>query len=139
MLCSRLLKLLDLENTIAALIRMENDDTTRSPSMESWEDVSLNTPIDDGTLSGRHKDRDLRATIHVERGLHLGRANKEVTKFQLPSKVSKSPFPQSFRDYNSKDSSLGLRFQCYFVLRFCGGSLLINQIAHRVRTPRHAA
>lgn len=65
---------------------MENDDPARSPSQESWEDVSVNTPIDDGTLTGRsRKDRDLRATIHVERRLPLGRANKEVTKFQLPS------------------------------------------------------
>ncbi|KAL2074438.1 hypothetical protein VTL71DRAFT_8216 [Oculimacula yallundae] len=75
-----------LESTITALIKMEHDDPTRSPSMESWEDVSVNTPIDDGTLTGRsRKDRDLRATIHVERGFHLGRVNKEVTKFQLPS------------------------------------------------------
>jgi VAD1 Analog of StAR-related lipid transfer domain/PH domain len=77
---------MSLENTMAALIKMEHDDPTRSPSMESWEDVSVNTPIDDGTLSGRtRKDRDLRAMIHVERGLHLGKASKEVTKFQLPS------------------------------------------------------
>jgi hypothetical protein len=75
-----------LENMIAALVKMENEDPTRSPSMESWEDVSVNTPIDDGTLGGRsRKHQDLRATIPVERGLRLGRANKEVTKFQLPS------------------------------------------------------
>lgn len=74
------------ENTMATLIKMEHDDPTRSPSMESWEDVSVNTPIDDNTLSGRsRKDRDLRATIHVERGLHLGRMNKEINKFHLPS------------------------------------------------------
>lgn len=77
---------ISLEDIMTALIKMEHDDPTRSPSMESWEDVSVNTPIDDGTLSGRtRKDRDLRAMIHVERGLHLGKANKEVTKFQLPS------------------------------------------------------
>ncbi|KAG4428712.1 hypothetical protein IFR05_015804 [Cadophora sp. M221] len=77
---------LNLENAITALMNMENDDPTRSPSMESWEDVSVNTPIDDGTLTGRsRRDRDLRATIYVERGLHLGRTNKDVTKFQLPS------------------------------------------------------
>lgn len=77
---------MNLEGTMAALVKMENDDPTRSPSMESWEDVSVNTPIDNGTLAGRsRKDRDLRATIHVERGLQLGRASKDVTKFQLPS------------------------------------------------------
>ncbi|TVY62301.1 putative PH domain-containing protein [Lachnellula suecica] len=76
----------NLEETMATLIKMENDDPMRSPSMESWEDVSVNTPIDDGTASGRtRRDRDLRTTIHVERGLQLGRG-KEVAKFQLPSK-----------------------------------------------------
>jgi hypothetical protein len=71
---------------MTTLIKMETEDPTRSPSMESWEDVSVNTPIDDGTLSGRtRKDRDLRTAIHVERGLHLGRMNKEVSKFHLPS------------------------------------------------------
>ncbi|EHK99257.1 putative protein SIP3 [Glarea lozoyensis 74030] len=75
-----------LEETMAALIRMENEDPSRSPSMESWEDVSMNTPIDDGTPSGRARKghHDLRTSLHVERSLHLGR-NKEVAKFQLPS------------------------------------------------------
>ncbi|KAF4636436.1 hypothetical protein G7Y89_g1643 [Cudoniella acicularis] len=78
--------IMTLEETMSVLIKMENEDPTRSPSMESWEDVSVNTPIDDGTISGRtRKERDLRTTIHVERGLHLGRLDKEVTKFQLPS------------------------------------------------------
>jgi hypothetical protein len=75
-----------LEETMAALIRMENEGPSRSPSMESWEDVSMNTPIDDGTPSGRARQghHDLRTSLHVERSLHLGR-NKEVAKFQLPS------------------------------------------------------
>lgn len=77
-----------LESLMTELIKMENYDPTRSPSMESWEDVSVNTPMDDGTLSGQaRKDRDLRATIHVERALNLGRANKEVSiprLFDLP-------------------------------------------------------
>jgi hypothetical protein len=75
-----------LEETMAALIKMEDEDPSRSPSMESWEDVSMNTPIDDGTPFGRARKghNDLRTSLHVERSLHLGR-NKEVTKFQLPS------------------------------------------------------
>jgi hypothetical protein len=76
---------LTLEQRMAALIKMETEDPLRSPSMESWEDISVNTPIDDGTLGGRRKERDLRSAIHVERGLQLGRTGKEVTKFQLPS------------------------------------------------------
>jgi len=80
---------MSLENIMTALIKMEHDDPTRSPSMESWEDVDVNTPIDDGTLHGRrkysHHHHDLRTSIHVERGIHLGKARKEIAKFQLPS------------------------------------------------------
>ncbi|KAH6681625.1 hypothetical protein B0J14DRAFT_469321 [Halenospora varia] len=77
---------MSLEETMSVLIRMESEDPARSPSMESWEDVDVNTPVDDGTVSGRaRKDRDFRTAIHVERGLHLGRAHKDVTKIQLPS------------------------------------------------------
>lgn len=79
---------MSLEDIMTALIKMEHEDPTRSPSMESWEDVDVNTPIDDGTISGRahsRKSRDLRASLHVERGLNFNRKGKEVTKFQLPS------------------------------------------------------
>jgi hypothetical protein len=75
-----------LESIMTELTNMETDDPTQSPSVESWEDVSVNTPIDDGTHGGRRKERDLRTTIHVERGLQLGKTGREVTKFQLPSK-----------------------------------------------------
>ncbi|KAI9740703.1 MAG: SNF1-interacting protein [Claussenomyces sp. TS43310] len=74
-----------LEKTIDALLAIEVQDPTRSPSMESWEDVSANTPFDDGTANGRRKDRDARAVIHVEKGLQLGKSGKETAKFQLPS------------------------------------------------------
>jgi hypothetical protein len=74
-----------LESVISELIRIETEDPSQSPSIESWEDISVNTPIDDGTSSGQRRERDLRATIHVERGLQLGRSGKELAKFQLPS------------------------------------------------------
>jgi hypothetical protein len=75
-----------LESIMAELIRLESEDPSRSPSMESWEDISVNTPIDDGTWGGRRKERDLRTSIHVERGLQFRRTGKDVTKFQLPSR-----------------------------------------------------
>lgn len=74
-----------LENIMSELIRLETEEPSRSPSMESWEDISVNTPIDDGTPTGHRKERGLRTTIHVERGLQIGKTGKEVTKFQLPS------------------------------------------------------
>ncbi|QSZ30583.1 hypothetical protein DSL72_000139 [Monilinia vaccinii-corymbosi] len=81
-------KPMSLEDIMTSLIKMEHEDPARSPSMESWEDVDVNTPVDDGTISGRthsRKDRDLRTSLHVERGLNFNRKGKDVTKFQLPS------------------------------------------------------
>ncbi|PVH85112.1 hypothetical protein DL98DRAFT_558090 [Cadophora sp. DSE1049] len=127
---------LRLENTIDALIKMENVDPTRSPSMESWEDVSVNTPIDDGTLMGRRKDRDLRATIHVERGLHLGRANKEVTKFQLPSQ----PIVYEPRDMQRKaiERQFDISPKALFHVIFGDKSAIFQMIYHDRRAQRIA-
>ncbi|KAI9785200.1 MAG: SNF1-interacting protein [Geoglossum umbratile] len=69
-----------------ALIRAEQEDDERSPSLESWEDVSLNTPIDDGfpfTRGSSHRrERDLRTAIHADNHQSPG---KKLTKFKLPS------------------------------------------------------
>jgi len=77
---------MSLEDIMSALIKMEHDDPTRSPSMESWEDVDVNTPIDDGTIAGRTRHhRDLRHAVHIDKGLHVGRMRKDVAAFHLPS------------------------------------------------------
>lgn len=45
---------MEVEAIINALVNIEKDEFERpSPSVESWEEVSANTPIDDGTTSGR--------------------------------------------------------------------------------------
>ncbi|KAI9816483.1 MAG: SNF1-interacting protein [Pycnora praestabilis] len=86
-----------LEAIMNNLLKMDNDDAGRTPSLESWEDVSLNTPVDEasnmGATSSPQRERDLRAKIRIDRGL-FGDQNapsdgKEVTKFKLPSKPVK--------------------------------------------------
>ena len=77
---------MSLESIITALIKMETDEPMRSPSLESWEEIPVNTPIDDGTEAGRSRKTDLRSMIRVERDIQLGRPMKEGAKFQLPSK-----------------------------------------------------
>jgi VAD1 Analog of StAR-related lipid transfer domain/PH domain len=66
-----------------ALIRAEHEDDKRSPSLESWEDVSLNTPMDDGFSFGRgsshRRENDQRTIVHADSG------QKNSTKFRLPS------------------------------------------------------
>lgn len=79
-------KQMSLEDIMAQLIDMENQEPSRTPSTESWEDISVSTPLDLGTVAGRtRKDRDVRAMVYVDRGLQLGKKNKEITKFHLPS------------------------------------------------------
>lgn len=76
----------DFETTMTTLLRMENEAPSRSPSMESWEDVPVTTPFDSGPSAARiHKDKELKAMIRVDRGLQPGRADKDTTKFKLPS------------------------------------------------------
>ncbi len=83
----------DLEFIMKGLIKMEQDDSASSPSLESWEDVSLNTPFEEGSSLGRHvspKDRrrDFRAKVLVDGRLHSGSKklgqSKERPKFKLP-------------------------------------------------------
>lgn len=84
---------LALEAVIKNLIKMEHEVSDESPSMESWEDVSLNTPVDEGGAPTRNqptkKPTDLRAPIRVDRTLDSYHAKdglaKQITKFKLPS------------------------------------------------------
>ncbi len=83
----------DLENVIKTLIRMEAQRPARRSSSESWEDVSISTPMDDGTPGGQNQSRqnlnDLKAPVRVDRSLEnqLGRyrQTKEAPKFRLPA------------------------------------------------------
>lgn len=83
---------LKLEAIMKTLIKLEHEDPGQSPSLESWEDLSLGTSADDATLGRRPSQRagrDLRATIRVDRDLYgdsnkLGES-KDVTKFKLPA------------------------------------------------------
>ncbi|KAJ5042743.1 uncharacterized protein L3040_004140 [Drepanopeziza brunnea f. sp. 'multigermtubi'] len=128
---------LNLESTIAALIKMEDDDPARSPSMESWEDVSVNTPIDNGTLTGRsRKGRDLRSAIHAGSGLHPGRPNKEVTKIQLPSK----PIVYEPRDMQRKaiERQFDISPKALFHVMFGDKSAVFQLLYHERRAQRIA-
>ncbi|KAI6708216.1 hypothetical protein JHW43_009255 [Diplocarpon mali] len=127
----------DLETTIAALINMESNNPTRSPSMESWEDISVNTPVDDGTSTGRsRKHRDLRSTIHIERGIHLGRTQKEVAKFHLPSR----PVIYEPRDMQRKtiERHFDISPKALFHVMFGDKSAVFQLLYHERRAQRIA-
>ncbi|KAL7626274.1 SNF1-interacting protein [Parahypoxylon ruwenzoriense] len=74
---------MELPEIINALINLENEEyDKRSPSMDSWEEVSAHTPIDDRTATGRtvtprHHDSAYRSRNKIPR--------KPLPKFQLPA------------------------------------------------------
>ena len=83
-----------IEEIMKTLIKMEQDDPESSPSIDSWENVSINTPTDGDSNSRRnasHKDqRDLRASVVVDQGLYgssalqVDGAGDNTKTFKLP-------------------------------------------------------
>ncbi len=78
---------MDLAEIINALINVENEEyEKKSPSVESWEEISANTPIDDGTALGRPAPRKL-YDLDGGRAGRLGLARKPIPKLQLPTRA----------------------------------------------------
>ncbi|CAD6442659.1 83960230-cbe4-44c2-904f-574907d0f5b4 [Sclerotinia trifoliorum] len=125
---------MSLEDIMTALIKMEHEDPTRSPSMESWEDVDVNTPADDGTTLGHshsRRDRDLRASLHVERTLNFSRKGKEVQKFQLPSQPVIYEPPDMQR--KTIEREFGISPKALFHLMFGDKSAVFQLLYHERR------
>ncbi|KAK0722888.1 hypothetical protein B0T26DRAFT_852082 [Lasiosphaeria miniovina] len=74
---------MDLSGIVEALVNLDKPQyERRSPSVESWEEVSANTPIDDGTPSGRPV---MRRVEDLKYRLSRGGHGKPVPKLQLPA------------------------------------------------------
>lgn len=75
---------MDLPELVKTLVRLQGsaDYEVRSPSVESWEEVSANTPADDGTAAGRAMSPRHSDFIYKSRGRSLRRT---VPKLQLPA------------------------------------------------------
>ncbi|KAI1405832.1 hypothetical protein F4819DRAFT_442974 [Hypoxylon fuscum] len=74
---------MDLPELIRELINLEKDEfDKRSPSMDSWEEISEHTPIDDGTATGRAVSPRFRDAAYRSRGRN---ARKAQPKFQVPT------------------------------------------------------
>ncbi|KAI2618719.1 hypothetical protein GGS26DRAFT_574270 [Hypomontagnella submonticulosa] len=72
---------MDLPDLIGALINLERDEVERrSPSMDSWEEISEHTPMDDGTATGRAVSPRYNSA-YKRRGKG---SRKQLPKFQLP-------------------------------------------------------
>ncbi|GAW19176.1 hypothetical protein ANO14919_086600 [Xylariales sp. No.14919] len=76
---------MDVPEIIKALIQMEKEGVVdqRSPSADSWEEVSAHTPIDDGTAAGRSVSPRVGDFAYRSR---KGSSRKPFPKFQLPTR-----------------------------------------------------
>ncbi|KAH8712153.1 hypothetical protein GQ44DRAFT_689312 [Phaeosphaeriaceae sp. PMI808] len=74
---------LSLEETMKTLIKLELDDNQPSSGDDGWEDVSPDTPVDPG-YGGKNMKTSLRIDGNLF-GPSGANANKNVTKFKLPS------------------------------------------------------
>ncbi|GKT87817.1 PH domain-containing protein [Colletotrichum tofieldiae] len=74
---------LELSELIRALINLEYEDySKRSPSVESWEEISSNTPFDDGTHSGRPARRQSQFGPRLRVS---GPGSRQTPKVQVPA------------------------------------------------------
>ncbi|KAK2857285.1 hypothetical protein FQN49_004848 [Arthroderma sp. PD_2] len=77
-----------LDTVIRTLIKLETNGPTRTPSMDSWEDVSLNTPADDGSVLPK-PEKLLKASTYIDNDLDMDHAkqnvNPQVSRIRLPS------------------------------------------------------
>ena len=83
----------DMEEIMGALINMEQDSSGGSPSDNSWENVSINTPVDGSTRKfPRQKDpRDLRANVLIDQGLYEASRVPQDVKRNKSFKLPKQP------------------------------------------------
>lgn len=73
---------MNVSEIVQALMNLETDEyEKKSPSAESWEEVASNTPIDDGTATGRPVFR----SGYNSRDRTARPVRKPVPKFQLPT------------------------------------------------------
>lgn len=81
-----------LESVFKTLLKLETEGIARSPSIDSWEDVAINTPVDNGPQQGApaaKSEQLLRPGIFIDNDLEVGpsrhKDRSEVSRFRLPS------------------------------------------------------
>ncbi|OKL60527.1 hypothetical protein UA08_04202 [Talaromyces atroroseus] len=83
----------DLETIYKTLVKMETDPLTKSVSLDSWEEISLDVPTDGRSprpgAGSRKKYKDLKAPVYIEKDLSadFDRAGngRDIQKFKLPN------------------------------------------------------
>jgi hypothetical protein len=75
----------NLEEVVKRIIKLEIQDGDHSPSAESWEDVSVHTPMDPG-----YGGKDMKTSLRIDGNLFAPpgiNPSRAATKFKLPSQA----------------------------------------------------
>ncbi|KIW31892.1 uncharacterized protein PV07_03480 [Cladophialophora immunda] len=126
---------LNLERLMKALIKMETEAPDRSPSLESWEDVSPNTPVDTG--GPRYRGRastigtELRGPLRVDRTLHQNQLGRRESKFKLPAQPVNYTPPGNLRLAVEKEFDISAK--ALFHVMFGDKSALWQLLQHERR------
>ncbi|ETI22403.1 hypothetical protein G647_06478 [Cladophialophora carrionii CBS 160.54] len=129
---------LGLEEIMKALIRMETETPDRSPSLESWEDVSPNTPVDTG--GPRYRSRasttgtELKGPLRIDRALHHTQIGRRESKFKLPALPVKYAPPGNLRLAVEKEFDISAK--ALFHVMF-GDKSILWQLLHRERRAKN--
>ncbi|KIW67187.1 hypothetical protein PV04_06456 [Phialophora macrospora] len=129
---------LSLEETMKALIKMETDAPDRSPSLESWEDVSPNTPVDRG--GPRYRSRastvgtELKGPLRIDRSLYQTQLGRRESKFKLPALPVKYTPPGNLRLAVEREFDISAK--ALFHVMF-GDKSILWQLLHRERRAKN--
>ncbi|KIX04684.1 uncharacterized protein Z518_05554 [Rhinocladiella mackenziei CBS 650.93] len=127
---------LGLEELIKALLQMEREVPDRSPSLESWEDVSPNTPVDTGGPKYRGRastiGTELRGPVRVvDRALQQMQLGRRDSKFKLPAQPVRYVPPGNLRLAVEKEFDISAK--ALFHVMFGDKSALWQLLQHERR------
>ncbi|KAL6251266.1 SNF1-interacting protein [Rhinocladiella similis] len=125
----------ELEEVIKALLKLETDAPDRSPSLESWEDVSPNTPVDTGGTSYRSRaftvGNEFRSPVRVDRALYQTQLGRRESKFKLPAQPVKYVPPGNLK--LAVDKEFDISAKALFHVMFGDKSALWQLLQHERR------
>ncbi|KAG8534130.1 uncharacterized protein KY384_000974 [Bacidia gigantensis] len=131
-----------IEEIMKTLIKMEQDDSGGSPSENSWENVSINTPVD-GTpqanrLATQRDHRDLRTNVLIDRGLFGEASEPDNGRQAKPFKLPKQPviFVPSNMDQLVVEKEFDVSPKALFHVMF-GDRSAVWQLLYHERQAQH--
>ena len=133
---------INTEDIMKTLIKMEQDDPESSPSMDSWENISINTPTDGGSAPNQrtsHKDqRDLRTNVLIDQGLYGDSSAAEGTKAGKSFKLPKQPvvFVPSGMDQLAVEKEFDINPKALFHVMFGDRSAVWQLLYHERQAQR---